>query len=202
MKRFCLIATLLFFVISCGTTSQAPTHIKAATMKMDVKHKRKSYTMVIKDKYGRPFWKFRVEYIGKRPMGKYKSVDAWKRENWDFFNIYEWRMFNAPVEMISEKKWFGVGTNRQQLNTKEQFNQTGVDRKSVGRVGYRQFNNKILPVESNSEYQGKLVEKNRSISHYGNAVAFHQVKRFRYRGDIYEFDLPLQYTKIRTLMFD
>ena len=181
-KTIFIIASLLF----AFAQANAQNVIDAPTDIYDVRDNGKSYTMVVRDKDGDPIIKWRVDYIGKSPIGEYSNVHDWKMKDTDFFNLFSWAYNDSPIYLIERVTWFDQKTNRYQSD----------DYKTECVPEYVVTDLKMAKMgpENNKKHQGKCY-KNLFIWHDGAYVKFHRITKFEYKGDVYQYDRPLVYSR-------
>jgi hypothetical protein len=65
----------------------------------------RSYTRIFKDEYGTPFFEYKLEYIGKQPIGAFTKPYDWRNRNTDFYNSTRKNLTDKPIRFIRLKMY-------------------------------------------------------------------------------------------------
>lgn len=84
-RAFLLIGLACLFVLAAGAAHAGD----------------RDYSQVYKDKAGKPFIKVTVTYLGKKPVGAYRSKHNWRRKDTDFYKVAWQNLSTSPIEFLS-----------------------------------------------------------------------------------------------------
>jgi len=118
----------------------------------------RNYSKIVAGDQGNPILKITMEYIGKKPVGKFEWDIDWKKKNTDFYNLIFTNLTDKPIEFIKSKRYWKIPVTKTIVHDKMPSGK--IIRKDVPDIIYSDYRKRAMYDGNIIEPYGKKVRNN------------------------------------------